>query len=414
MTASADRSTRWDRLVAGVDAMSSAQSFLVVFLVLLSLYLPSATFDYEINIDAGLAAMPAWHLVERGTLEITDQKEFLEARQLGLQNTIEIDGRLYSNRNAGVILWGVPFYAAFSPFIDADAPMPMYPAAVAGAVAASLAMAVLHVALRRLVTPSAAVVGALVAGLGTGTWAVSADGLWSHGPSQLWLACGLVLVARRWYVASGAALGAALVTRPYNAFAAAAMGLYASWRDRKVGPALKMGAIAVLALGALVLWNDRIYGIPSVAGGYARYEYTQTAADPTSRSYLGVAWNLGRAFLDPQRGMLVYSPFLIMLALGLRRAWSVADDWVRGAALGGLMVLLVQYWVQSGIQGGDYFFSYRYPLEALTLAAPLLTVAWREWIAPVAQRRRIFWMLVGTAVGLQIFGAVIEPYTLST
>ncbi len=67
--------------------------------------------------------------------------------------------------------------------------------AVAGAVSAALAMATLHLAFRRLTSPTTAVVAALIGGTATATWRISADQLWPHGPAQLWLALGVLSLA---------------------------------------------------------------------------------------------------------------------------------------------------------------------------------------------------------------------------
>lgn len=57
--------------------------------------------------------------------------------------------------------------------------------------------------------------------------------------------------------------------------------------------------------------------------------------------------------------------------------------------------------------GGDAFFSYRLPLEMLTMAAPLLVLSYREWIAHDRGRRVLFAAAVFFAVILPFGGSVL-------
>jgi alpha-1,2-mannosyltransferase len=96
----------------------------------------------------------------------------------------------------------------------------------------------------------------------------------------------------------------------------------------------------------------------------------------------------------------VWSPFLVVLIPGLRAAWRAASPAARGAALGAVGYLLIQYKANL-FAGGSGFFGYRYPLEALVAAAPVLVLSYREWVAsrPIAQR--LFVALAAMAVALQ-------------
>ena len=69
---------------------------------------------------------------------------------------------------------------------------------------------------------------------------------------------------------------------------------------------------------------------------------------------------------SPERGVLVMTPALLLLLPGCRAAWRVAPWWVRSATVSGIAYVIVQIWV-SRFSGGDGFYSYRTPLEGLTL-----------------------------------------------
>ena len=58
--------------------------------------------------------------------------------------------------------------------------------------------------------------------------------------------------------------------------------------------------------------------------------------------------------------------------------------------------------------GGDGFYSYRTPLEGLTLIVPLLTLAWREWTSTTRLRRTAFAGLAAASVAMHAFGSVVN------
>lgn len=377
---------------AALDRAPAPWLFAVVAGPLLALYLATATYAPPLSPDPVAAALPAWQLTERGTLSLDERAD----DNPWLVDTGE---RWVSNRPPGVIAWGVPFYALAPTPASGD--VPMGPAGVAGAVSAALAMGVLALVLRRLVPSSTAVAATLVAALGTATWTVSADSLWPHGPTQLWLVLGLLGMAGARHAPAGLAYAAAILTRPNAAVVAAVTGLYASWRQRSVRPALVVGLTSGLGLGALVAYNAWLYGSPSITGGYPS-EFAERIVGMSVRTY---AENLVGTLVSPGRGLLVLSPFLLVLVPGLAAAWRVAPDWVRGSSLAGLVYLLLHLRMNR-FWGGTNFFSYRYPIEALTLAAPLLLLAWREWAARTPRRRRLLATLVAASVAMHALGAV--------
>lgn len=375
-----------------LDGASAWRLFAVVAGPLLILYLATASYGLPQSPDTVATALPAWQLAERGTLALDEHA----GSNPWLVDTGE---RVVSNRQPGVIAWGVPFYLLI-PTTSGDEP-PMAPAGAAGAVAAALAMGVLALVLRRLVNSSVAVVAALVGGLATATWTVSADGLWPHGPGQLWLSLGMLGLGAGHHARSGLAFAAALLTRPNAAVVAAVTGLYASWRQRSVRPAVLLGAASGLGLAALVAYNTAVYGSPSISGGYPS-DFTDRLAGMSLRTY---GENALGTLISPARGVLILSPFLLLLVPGLRAGWRAAPDWARGSALAGLLYLALHLRMNR-FWGGTNFFSYRYPLETLTLAAPLLLLAWREWTVRTARRRRWLATAVAASIGMHTLGAV--------
>ena len=104
---------------------------------------------------------------------------------------------------------------------------------------------------------------------------------------------------------------------------------------------------------------------------------------------------------------LTTTPALLLLLPGCRAAWRVAPWWVRSATLSGIAYVAVQIWV-SRFSGGDGFYSYRTPLEGLTLTVPLLTLAWREWTSTTRLRRTVFAGLATASVAFHAFGSIVN------
>ena len=107
-----------------------------------------------------------------------------------------------------------------------------------------------------------------------------------------------------------------------------------------------------------------------------------------------------RAGFDLSRGLFVWSPFVLILLLGVRTGWRAAPSWARGAAVGGLIYFLIQM-KANRYSGGGGFTGYRYPLEPLMAAAPLLVYVFREWVTVNRLRQRVFVFTALSAVALQ-------------
>jgi alpha-1,2-mannosyltransferase len=162
-----------------------------------------------------------------------------------------------------------------------------------------------------------------------------------------------------------------------------------------------MAALTSAGVLAFLVYTAWLLGNVSVSGGYGDSMITRLLS-----SNLGwYAGNILSSFVDPARGLFVYSPFLLLLIPGLPSAWRDSPWWVRGAAVGGVIYLLVQL-KANRFTGGGGFFSYRYPLEALTAWAPLLVVAYERWAGRRPFAQKAFIVLVAYSVLLQAFGVM--------
>jgi hypothetical protein len=90
----------------------------------------------------------------------------------------------------------------------------------------------------------------------------------------------------------------------------------------------------------------------------------------------GYVANVGDGLFGAGIGLFVWSPFLAFGLVGTIAAARRVPGWVVASALGGVVYLLVVFKLEPASGGGGFSY-YRYPLEAVAAAAPLLAVSWR-------------------------------------
>ncbi len=405
------------RLADTFRDLSRLRLFGVVALPLLGLYLLTASWTLPYHIDTATNVFTAWELGTDGDVFLEDHEVLVSPEYVRtIAWIVPAQDSVAAQYPPGAPALAAPLYAVwpaeaqrievYNEAAPDVAPVeilmpPLGPAAITSAVVAALVAGLLGVAFSRVTDTRTAVIGAYVAGLGTGLWSVAADSLWQHGPAMLWIVTGTLLSAsHRWL--AGLGFGAAVLTRPHTAVIAAANGLTQAWQRRSIRPAVEIGVGSALGLAALIGFNALVFGSPSITGGYS----DSFATNATSAEVSGFFRNIFLALVHPTRGLLVYSPFLILLIPGIPAAWRKAPAWVRGSALGGLIYLLVQL-KANRYSGGDSFWGYRYPLEMLAAAAPLLLLSYTEWVRGRSDLlRRVFVYLVVASVVLTAAGAV--------
>jgi alpha-1,2-mannosyltransferase len=346
--------------------------WLGVFLPLAILFFLTAESDiYRLSPDPVAAAVPAWQLAEHGSLDLTGT-EYPQNHWLRPWH-----GEVLSNRTPGVIAFGVPAALLARPFEEQFSLTPerLTAASVAAAAVATFALLLLELGATR----REAALFAILGGLATSTWSVSADALWTHGPDQLLLMVAMLAAARQRYWLSGIALGVAELVRVHLVVVAFVLGVWLAVRQRSPLRLLQFGIPAAAGIGLLVGYAEAVFGLRSLSPGYAAtgYDYTSTAVSTGP----GVARQLGEsmlgALISRDRGLLTVSPVLLILLFALPRAWRAAPAWTGASAVGGIAYFLVQSKLNT-FTGGVHFYGYRLTLEPLTLWAPLLWIGWRD------------------------------------
>lgn len=350
------------------------------FSALVVLYLCTATYTAT-SIDVVAAMEPAWVAARFGTLNLAG----LPHHELPWY--FAHNGGIYSDRFPGAILYLVPAYWVADRLGLQD--FTFIPGAVTAALVSVGAVFVLHKVYAHVLPTARAVwVATVLTGLGSGAWSIAAHAPWSHTLNLLLIALALLALSKGYWASAGLWLGLAVATRPTMAVGALVIGLALIATNRSLRPAVKLGLGCLPGVGLLLSYNGFLFGRWGPSNGH------ELGGDIALRA-ADLPFNVLGALVSPTRGLLLYYPVLILVAVGARAAWRVTTGWERSAALAGLVVLLTQL-ALNRYSGGDTFFGPRLVIEPLALAAPFMARA----VWQIAQRHGP--RMVGWAVGAGI------------
>ena len=320
----------------------------------------------------------------------------------------------------GTALWAAPFYlfdtslqtitVAVPEEISTGAetetfgvPGTLVPATVAAALSVAIAMAFFGLTISPHLPSRATVVAMLAGALGTGAWSVAADKLWQHGPAMMWISIGTYFASRDRFALSGVAFAIGVATRPHSAVIAAGVGLAVAISRRSLREVSALGAISFLGVLALSAYNDFVFGEFTPLGGYRVSGFTGGGTNSPAL----VAGRLLGAIVHTQVGILWTSPVIVVALIAVvMTARRHTPDWAIGAAIGGLLYLVVQF-RSNRLTGGEGFFSYRYPLEALMAAGPMFAFATWQWIKDSPLRHRLVRVTIVISIVAHGVGALL-------
>lgn len=384
------------------DRRRDRRALWMLVAVALLVYLATATYGFfQVN-DNRAVNISAWALGTQLNFELPEEWEG--------DNRWIVEGRggaLYSNRFPGAIVWAAPFHAVGELLLDRGQPghpafLNYAPGGVATATATALAVGMSFLVFRRLAGRRLAVVSSLVLAFGTGTWSVSADAMWTHGLTQLTLLVGLLAAVDGRHVRSGLGFAAAVFTRPHTAFVAATVGIWRSVDTRRWRPMIVIGLVSLLGVVAMALYSNALFGTWMPVAGYDTSRPAGVATTGLGTTLVNIARTLG----DPARGVLVYTPFLIVLLPFVSFGWRGSPPWVRSAAVAGLLYLVVQMRVNAW-HGGGSFFGSRLTLETLTLLSPLLLRTWQNRLQGSERLKGVTGGLIVVTVLIHAVGATV-------
>jgi hypothetical protein len=252
---------------------------------------------------------------------------------------------------------------------------------------------------------------ALIYGLGTCVWALSSQALWQQTPELFFLSLGVLCMTRGdsgWTrsVAAGLAFSAAAACRPTAAIVGLAAGAYLFLADRRSALLYVLGALPVLI--GLAAYNLYYFGASLDFGQLTAGAVVAKFKTGSEELWQTPVW-LGAAglLLSPSRGLLIYTPWLVLAFAGAYFAWK--DE--RYARLRFLSIAVPALWLPAFVWfdwWGGWTYGYRPIVDSTPLLALLCVPAIdRVWDRPTW--RVAFSVAVAWSVFVQILG--VEAYT---
>lgn len=344
-----------DRIRLIASGLDSRPAILVAISVLTLVYVLTARWDVSDQTRDSLgAALPAWSLVERGTLDLAPFKDH------GVW-IVATDNGYYSNRTPGLIAFTALGYLVASPWVSSFNSWPATLVAVVTTAGAVMSLAFLGEVRER---PSASLLAIVLVGLGTSLWGVAADQIWPHGPAVLAVALALLFISKNKLWLAGVALGLGILVRSPVVVIAAMVGLGLSLSRKSIWPAFAIGVPTSVAATALLIYNSLLFGSISPTAAYQQFG-GMTGSSSWS-SWLG---NTLVALFSHRYGVLVWSFWLVMAISLIPYAWKRSPDWMRWTPIAALAYVLTHTYLNRA--SGGLPFGYRYPLEAIVLITPL-------------------------------------------
>jgi hypothetical protein len=350
-----------------------------------------------VSMDVESAELSSWHVATTGSPWIDDTKlpTFLQDSPIRSIWVQEAHGHRVVVRSPGVVAAALPAYWLAQPDH-----LTVVPGAVTAALLSALTLVLMFLALRTRVSERLALGGTLVMGFATPFWAVSANGMWPHTVTILGLA-GLAWAAsvNRWW-AAGVFGAVAMWGRLHAGIIVALFGILVGLRRRQLGITVRVGAVCLAGLVLMAWWTHWMYGSWNPRASYGATDLTDNSTMFSLVNQLGV-------WVSPGRGLLVWTPLILVLAPAVAREWRHLPDWSRALATGTVVYTVVQGSMQT-FTGGDGFYAYRYGLEIVAAWTPIFTFSLHR-AGPVA--RRLVLPVVALQLVAMVPGALLErPY----
>ncbi len=356
------RAERWDELDEATRVrFTEARHAVVLFLVIWLVY--NSNSARVGMVDAIPPPQMAISLLRQGNLDLDEYLEWYREGDRGV-GLMQAKGHWVSCWPPGTALFCVPFYA-LPVALGVEVPslgVDMLAKLTASSLTAASALFV-FLCLRRFSSRRGAIWMTIAYALGTAAFDISGQDMWAHGPVQFCLAAVLYIALgehRRWvhHLLAGLLIGLMVAARPTTVALVLPLLLWIAYRNGiLIGFWYALGGLlpALYLLG----FNMHYFGTP----GFSGYD-----------EMLGGGWGLGgvpRCFLglliSPNRGMLVFSPFLLFCIYGAGVGLRHGERRYRLFALALVIGLLSQLLLSASWRAWHAAFSYgsRYSADAL-------------------------------------------------
>lgn len=320
-----------------------------------------------LSVDTEAADWASWRLAHTGSLDLADVANLPRNPFF-----VPVGNQIIPGRTMGVILLGVPLQVLLSPF----ALSPNTPGVLTAVICGAATMGNLMIVLRRLGgSLGRALAVTVVVGLGTATWTVASGQLWSHTSALLWASAVLLALTTDALWLAAIASIPLIWSRPHLAVVPAIIAVLLAREKRDLRALVPFVACGAVAFGALLVWNDWVFGHPSLGGDYYGQYVGERATSAGSAAANTWLQNVVGALVSPYRGLLLYSPIAILAAVGVVKGWRPSPAWARGAVLGGLAYQAIQFKLND-FTGGAAFFGNRLVLEMVLLCTPTAYVGY--------------------------------------
>ena len=355
----------------------------------------TTTAQEHVSNDVRSSSLASWRVATAGQPWFDDfPLDEISRDPADLWTAVAENGHTAVVRSPGPIAVGIPAYALAGGG-TAAADFSLLPGSLTAAGLAVASLLFLLLALRRTQRDVDAVACVLALGFTTPMWTVNADSLWTHAVTVVGIA-GMAWAAgaERWWLV-GTFGGIALWGRLHVALVVAVLGLGLALSRRQPRIALVVGSVSSVFMLAASLWSHWMYGVWSPAGALpTASDYTEGAITKSGLDHLV---NEAGLWVSPDRGILVWTPVLVLLLPSVVRRWPSLPDWVRVLVVGGLLYSVVQG-LLNVFAGGSGFYGYRLTLEVLVCLFPAYALS-------VRSMGRFAAAAVGPLLGLQ-FAAI--------
>ncbi|HEY7474987.1 MAG TPA: hypothetical protein VH679_08245 [Vicinamibacterales bacterium] len=300
----------------------------------------------------------------------------------------------------------------YSGLVDMDAPLATnLVAALTASLVTAAAVTLLFLAVRRVVDERVALLTAVAIGIGTNYWPVVSRTLWQHETVAFGTALGLWAWLRPlrqirsrdlWLGGLGLALAGA--ARPQVAPLVAIM---LGWLASRAGPRRTTTPAAIVGLAALATVVSNYVWFGHVLGAAPRLEAVHPETHGVEGTISPTPWvgALG-LLISPSRGLLVFSPF-VLVALAARRSTAAVPDGLALRWLTAGVVLQFAVYAAYTVWWGGHTYGPRYTMDLIAPMTPAIALGLARAAATararVAVGALLLWSIVVAAAGAFVY-----------
>ena len=297
--------------------------------------------------------------------------------------------------------------------VDLAAPLvPTLTAKLTASLLTALAVACAFVVARRRLSPAMAAAVAIGFGLGTNLWAIASQTLWQTETvvaaltaTTVCLAVPAASLTTAGLWAASLSLGLAGAARPQLAPMVAVLGLSIAVRRRRASDVVALLPVTLVAITA-ILFNIHWFG--HALGATPTLESLHETVHGLRGSWGNPLAGAAGLLLSPSRGLLVFSPIVLVSLAGLRtiarEPWSGDLRWWGLAALA-QFALYTNY----SVWWGGHTYGPRYSLDILPLLVPI-AAAGLPWIVGRRWSRTLAAAALAWSLLIAGTGAFVYPY----